>query len=359
MNVAGGDVVEGASVAAFVNDDKVIFEAIGGGILNDELAMKVVRAEGEAVVANDSVIEDTAMDDTAAVAVVATDGKADFIVMVEEVITDNDVARDPSGVFGTELDSDITFCDDVTFDDDILAAIGVDAGGVAAAVGRAGAGDAVTDAAAIARAARGVDGGFTADHVDADVVDVVDDVAKNKEVGDIAVEGEGFAGGGLAVTDVVVGDNDIGVRSCLGTVDGDSHAVSTADPVDGVAYDVEVGAASFKHDGGAALAGGGFVAADMEAVYLNEGDVVAVKKVGARRVAFVTTVDEDAFTRSCAQDDGTLRSVAAAREEDAFVVGAGAYSDCVARECGVKSGLNGRVHATGFCNDQLGGEQRL
>ncbi len=47
------------------------------------------------------------MDDATAVAVIAADAKADFVVVIEEIIAGDDIAGDPAGVFGAEFHADI------------------------------------------------------------------------------------------------------------------------------------------------------------------------------------------------------------------------------------------------------------
>ncbi len=125
-----------------------------------------------------------------------------------------------------------------------------------------------------------MDVSFAADHANGDVIDIMNVVAEDEEAIDIAVEGEGFAGSGLAVTDFVVGNDDVGERGGFGAVDRNAHAMGAANPEDVVADDAEMRAAALEHDGGAALGGGSQIAADVEAVYFDIRDVVAEDHMG-------------------------------------------------------------------------------
>ena len=102
-DIAGSFFVDHAFIAELIGDDEVVFEDIAVGIGDDKFAMKIVGAEAEAVIAHDSVVKNLAINDAAAVAVVAADAEADFVVVVEEVIAGDDVAGDPAGIFGAEF----------------------------------------------------------------------------------------------------------------------------------------------------------------------------------------------------------------------------------------------------------------
>ena len=159
----------------------------------------------------------------------------------DQVALDEDVIGAAPGVFGRDLDPDVTAGDMVVADDDVGAAVDVDAvravappvplpvGGIPL---RAHASDGVvgdqpvTGAIGVGIAIRPGQRGLESDRVDADVVHVVDVVADDGPVGDVAVHHDGLAGTQPQPVDRVRADGQIRDRSVrIVAVHGDAMGV--------------------------------------------------------------------------------------------------------------------------------------
>src|SRR5262249_5487133 len=151
----------------------------------------------------------------------AAEDQPGLVVGIDQVVADNDAAGDIARVFGADLDPLVVLIADVLLDDDVLAAIDVNAAGKAAAVVGADVVDRVVAAQAVARhrqipstARQAKRGRLAADHVDADVVVVVDAVVRDLKVGDVAVDRQGFGltVARVAVVNLIAFEDDVAVR---------------------------------------------------------------------------------------------------------------------------------------------------
>ena len=164
-------------------------------------------------------VHDRVVDDDAVLGapppVVAADRDPDRRRVVDQVVACRDV-RGATGVFAGELDPDVHVVDRVALDQDVAAAVDVDAVGapVVAVSGVAVAVDVPHLVAAHDPVARLVDGrigrgALEADHVDPDVVRVVHPVVVDEEVLHVAVHHQGLGRAEGEVRELVADDLDL------------------------------------------------------------------------------------------------------------------------------------------------------
>jgi hypothetical protein len=239
--------------------DVVLQQHLGGAVL-------------EGVVAAQHVAGDRDVERLAAVLVVAADRQTGVAAAGHRVAGDPDAVGASLLPLRRRLDADVRRVDPVRGDDDVGAAVDVDAvGAVAPAVvlpvGRIALADdaghvvardhAVPGPVDVGEAVRPGDGVLEADRVDADVVVVVDDVAGDRPAVDVAVEHQRLARPEHEMIELVVVDPHVGDRGRrVGAVDGDpvgvhlhaaERAVVVAEMVDVVAAEPD-GVAGAGHE---------------------------------------------------------------------------------------------------------------
>src|SRR5690606_22951007 len=280
------------------------------------------------------------------ISVVAAHEETADAVAVNDVVADANARGGLAGVLAGQLDADVAIEHGVALDEDVAAAVDVDAAGrVVVAVGGIAAGiDAGDDVGADDPVARGVEvrrgrGAFVADGVDADVVAVGDGVGLDEEALDVTVEHERLAGAEGEVVEPVAAYHKIGYGA--GGVAVDRDAVGVAAVRAGVAgakvVDVVV---EQTH----ARAGAGDEDADRHAVLLRgaqpgelnplDGDVADALQPEQGEPAGADdergAVDHGRLARSGAKDDGRP-GLARPGEGDPLDIDAGAQLHDVAR----------------------------
>ena len=186
-------------------------------VVRDHVVARVeLHEQLDAVGVHDRVVDDDAVLGAPPAPVVAADRDPDRRRVVDEVVARRDVPGGASGVLAGELDPDVHVVDRVALDQDVAAAVDVDAVGapVVPVRGVAVAVDVPHLVAAHDPVARLVDGrigrgALEADHVDPDVVRVVHLVALDEEVLHVAVHDQGLGRAQGEVRELVVDDLDL------------------------------------------------------------------------------------------------------------------------------------------------------
>jgi hypothetical protein len=223
----------------------------------------------------------------------AAEHEAGLVVVVDDVVAHDDALGDGAAVLRSDLDPEVALGDGVVLDDDVAAAVDVDAAGEAAPVDGARADDRIAAHEAVARDETRVrlDVGLAADEVDPDVVDVAHDVIRHLEAGDVAVECQRLAPGRIAVVDLVAVDDEVRDRRGAGSVHRDAHGVLPADLVDDVVANLDVSARA-EHAHSRAVVHAEIVH-DLEALHAHvalrvDEDHVRARDAGSRRGPVVT-----------------------------------------------------------------------
>ncbi len=212
-------------VARAGHDDVVRDQVVPGVELHEEL---------DAVGVHDRVVHDHAVFGAAAAPVVPADRDPDRRGVVDDVVADRHVPRGTAGMLARELDTDVDVVHDVALDQHVATAVDVDAvgapplpvRGVAVAV------DVPHGVASHDPVASLVDRrvrcrSLEPDHVDADVVRVVDAIALDQEVLDVAVHHQRLGRAQREVRQFVVDDLDLFDRVvALGAEDPDPVCVA-------------------------------------------------------------------------------------------------------------------------------------
>src|SRR6185369_16388925 len=290
---------------------------------------------------DDGVVLEDAVADAADRAREPAEHQACLLVGVEHVVAHDDVPRLDAGVLRADLEAEVAFGDDVVLDDEVPGAVHVDPAGEAAAVARPRALDAVLAADAVARDLGLVrlDVALAADEVYADVVDVADDVARDREAVDVAVQRERFARRGLTVVDHVAVDHQIRDRRGPRAEDGDAHGVRAADVVDVVVAELDV--RTRAHDADARAVVHAEEVPDFEADHPDPAPVLDVDHVVA---GDARAVEDRALAGERRERDEPADGVAAPREDDLLGVRRRRLADDhrVAGDGDVEGALDGR-----------------
>ena len=198
------------------------------------------------VVFKEGVVEDLTVSRHAALGVVPAHEDAADLVVIDEIVSQRDKARGAPGMLARQLDPDVAVMHDILLDEDLSAAVDIDAprAGVAAARGevavvgrverRVDVENKISPADAVARLIDRWRGScpFEADEVDPDVVAVADDIIDHCEVRHVAVEDEGLARAEFQVVEFVSRDEHMTKRCGRRAEYGDAVRVTTFESVE-------------------------------------------------------------------------------------------------------------------------------
>ena len=163
---------------------------------------------------------------------VASNGDADRVGIVENIIANGHIAAVVTFVFARRFHVQIAVVDGVAFENDILATVTVEPVGVvgialARIVDSADVVDRVAaDLSILGLIVSGGPNSLKPDGVNADVVVVVHDVVGNREVSHVPVHVHGFALSGFQVVNLIAADRELGDRCARCPVHGDAKGVS-------------------------------------------------------------------------------------------------------------------------------------
>ena len=167
---------------------------------------------------------------------IPSDGNARGVSVIDKIISCRDVTGGAVLVLASQFDSKIHIVHDVLLDQDSGAAIHVNAIGILfIAVGRIAARSNVVNQIATYYSVAGlIDGrvgrrALEADHVDSDVVVIVDDVVGDAKVRNVPVHYQRFAGPGLEMMHFIAVNHQVTDRSLgVGAVYRNAKSVATA-----------------------------------------------------------------------------------------------------------------------------------
>ena len=307
-NISGGegalgggssfDIVDDHLLGVGVRPEDVVFDGVVFEVkLKGDLAAVCLSG----VVAKEGVVADLTEAGFSAILIVSAHDDPGSEVVMEEVVSEQDMIGESSGMFTGEFDAEVAPGDEVSGDGDVCAAIDVDSGSgliaasggeISAIAGVEGGVDIVNFIATANSIAGAVERvgkrGFTvlgivfvADKIDADIIAMVDVVLGYEKVGDVSIDRDGFALPGAEFIDLVVFYNESVERGGLCAVAGDAKSVSVfggvvlVDVVDFAVGDFDAAAGAFDLDADGDFGGtGGHVVFDLEVA---DGDVVAVQ----------------------------------------------------------------------------------